>query len=214
MKLTKIFDQECRQCKRLNEFLLEVKQNYPGYHARPVAPFGDPDARLLIVGLAPGMHGANATGRPFTGDYAGLLLYEALYEFGFSNQPISKSLADGLELKNCRITNAVKCLPPQNKPTSAEIALCNNFLAAELKTLPQGAVILALGTIAHQAVLKAYGLKLNSSKFGHNILHALPGGRMMIDSYHTSRYNVQTNRLTKAMFADIFRTIGTLLDRE
>jgi uracil-DNA glycosylase family 4 len=214
MKLTKIFDQECRQCKRLNEFLLEVKQNHPSYHARPVAPFGDPDARLLIVGLAPGMHGANATGRPFTGDYAGLLLYEALYEFGYSNQPISESLADGLELKNCRITNAVKCLPPQNKPTSAEIALCNSFLAAELKTLPQGAVILALGTIAHQAVLKAHGLKLSSLKFGHNILHELPGGRMMIDSYHTSRYNVQTNRLTKAMFADVFRTIGTLLDRE
>lgn len=214
MKLTKIFDQECRQCKRLNEFLLEVKQNYPGYHARPVAPFGDPNARLLIVGLAPGMHGANATGRPFTGDYAGLLLYEALYEFGYSNQPISESLADGLEIKNCRITNAVKCLPPQNKPTSVEIALCNNFLAAELKTLPQGAVILALGTIAHQAVLKAYGLKLSSAKFGHNILHELPGGRMMINSYHTSRYNVQTNRLTKEMFADVFRTIGTLLDRE
>jgi uracil-DNA glycosylase family 4 len=214
MKLTKIFDQECRQCKRLNEFLLEVKQNHPSYHARPVAPFGDPDARLLIVGLAPGMHGANATGRPFTGDYAGLLLYEALYEFGYSNQPISESLADGLELKNCRITNAVKCLPPQNKPTSAEIALCNSFLAAELKTLPQGAVILALGTIAHQAVLKAHGLKLSSLKFGHNILHELPGGRMMIDSYHTSRYNVQTNRLTKAMFADVFRTIGTLLDRK
>jgi uracil-DNA glycosylase family 4 len=214
MKLTKIFDQECRQCKRLDEFLQEVKQNYPDYHARPVATFGDPNARLLIVGLAPGMHGANATGRPFTGDYAGLLLYEALYEFGYSNQPISESLADGLELKNCRITNAVKCLPPQNKPTSAEIALCNNFLAAELKTLPQGAVILALGTIAHQAVLKAYGLKLSSAKFGHNILHELPGGRMMINSYHTSRYNVQTNRLTKAMFADVFRTIGTLLDRE
>jgi uracil-DNA glycosylase family 4 len=214
MKLTKIFDQECRQCKRLNEFLLDVKQNYPGYHARPVAPFGDSNARLLIVGLAPGMHGANATGRPFTGDYAGLLLYEALYEFGYSNQPTSESLADGLELKNCRITNAVKCLPPQNKPTGAEIALCNNFLAAELKALPLGAVILALGTIAHQAVLKAYGLKLSSAKFGHNILHELPGGRMMIDSYHTSRYNVQTNRLTKAMFADVFRTIGTLLDRE
>ncbi|WAK03024.1 uracil-DNA glycosylase [Methylobacter sp. YRD-M1] len=214
MKLTKIFDQECRQCKRLDEFLLEVKQNYPGYHARPVAPFGDPDARLLIVGLAPGMHGANATGRPFTGDYAGLLLYEALYEFGYSNQLISESLADGLELKNCRITNAVKCLPPQNKPTSAEIALCNNFLTAELKTLPQGTVILALGTIAHQAVLKACGLKLNSSKFGHNTLHELPGGRMLIDSYHTSRYNVQTNRLTKEMFADVFRTIGTLLDKE
>lgn len=213
MDSTKIFDQDCRQCKRLDEFLLEVKHNYPDYHARPVAPFGDPDARLLIVGLAPGMHGANATGRPFTGDYAGLLLYEALYEFGYSNRPISESLTDGLELNNCRITNAVKCLPPQNKPTGAEIALCNNFLAAELKTLPQDAVILALGTIAHQAVLKAYGLKLSDAKFGHSALHELPDGRMLIDSYHTSRYNVQTNRLTKAMFVDVFRTIGALLER-
>lgn len=212
MNLTKPFNQECRQCKRLDEFLLAVKQKFPDYHARPVAPFGDHDAQLLIVGLAPGMHGANATGRPFTGDYAGLMLYEALYEFGYSNQPVSESLADGLELKNCRITNAVKCLPPQNKPTGAEIALCNSYLAAELKALPQRAVILALGTIAHQAVLKACGLKLSSAKFGHNALHELPEGRRLIDSYHTSRYNVQTNRLTKDMFADVFRAIGTLLD--
>lgn len=212
MNLTKPFNQECRQCKRLDEFLLAVKQKFPDYHARPVAPFGDHDARLLIVGLAPGMHGANATGRPFTGDYAGLMLYEALYEFGYSNQPVSESLADGLELKNCRITNAVKCLPPQNKPTGAEIALCNRYLAAELKALPQRAVILALGTIAHQAVLKACGLKLSSAKFGHNALHELPEGRRLIDSYHTSRYNVQTKRLTKDMFADVFRAIGTLLD--
>jgi uracil-DNA glycosylase len=213
MKLTEIFDQDCRQCKRLDEFLHEVKQNHPDYHARPVAPFGDPHARLLVVGLAPGMHGANATGRPFTGDYAGLLLYEALYEFGYSNQPTSTSLTDGLVLKNCRITNAVKCLPPQNKPTGSEIALCNSFLAAELTALPPGAVILALGTIAHQAVLKAFGLKLGSAKFGHNQLHDLSNGRRLIDSYHTSRYNVQTNRLTKDMFADVFRTIGTVLDQ-
>jgi len=184
-----IFDQDCQQCKRLDNFLCEIKHKYPDYHARPVAPFGDNNAKLLIVGLAPGMHGANATGRPFTGDYAGLLLYEALYEFGYSNQIISESLADGLELRHCRITNAVKCLPPQNKPTGAEINQCNRFLAAELKTLPEHAVILALGTVAHQAVLKAYQLKLSSAAFAHNAQHLLPDGRTLVDSYHTSRYN-------------------------
>ena len=207
-----IFDQDCRQCKRLDDFLCDVKDKHPDYHARPVAPFGDKNPKLLIVGLAPGMHGANATGRPFTGDYAGLLLYDALYEFGYSNQVESVALADGLELKWCRITNAVKCLPPQNKPTGAEINQCNSFLAAELKTLPEHAVILALGTVAHQAVLKASNLKLSSAAFAHNAQHALPGGRTLIDSYHTSRYNVQTKRLTKKMFADVFRSIGRLLD--
>ena len=206
-----IFDQECRQCKRLDDFLCEVKEKYPDYHARPVAPFGDTHPELLIVGLAPGMHGANATGRPFTGDYAGLLLYEALYEFGYSNQVKSESLADGLELKRCRITNAVKCLPPQNKPAGSEINQCNPFLAAEVRTLPERAVILALGTVAHQAVLKACDLKLSSAVFAHNAQHALPGGRTLIDSYHTSRYNVQTKRLTKDMFSDVFRSIGRLL---
>ena len=206
-----IFDQECRQCKRLDDFLCEVKEKHPDYHARPVAPFGDTHPELLIVGLAPGMHGANATGRPFTGDYAGLLLYEALYEFGYSNQIKSESLVDGLELKRCRITNAVKCLPPQNKPAGSEINQCNPFLAAELRTLPERAVILALGTVAHQAVLKACGLKLSSAAFAHNAQHALPGGRTLIDSYHTSRYNVQTKRLTKDMFSDVFRSIGRLL---
>lgn len=202
-----IFDQNCKQCKRLDDFLGDVKQKHPDYHARPVAPFGDSSARLLIVGLAPGMHGANATGRPFTGDYAGLLLYEALYEFGYSNQVKSESLTDGLMLKNCRITNAVKCLPPQNKPTTDEINQCNHFLAAELKTLPERAVILALGSVAHHAVVKASGLKPSSAKFAHNALHTLPDGRTLVDSYHSSRYNVQTKRLTKDMFADVFRTI-------
>ena len=209
-----IFDQDCQQCKRLDNFLCEIKHKYPDYHARPVAPFGDNNAKLLIVGLAPGMHGANATGRPFTGDYAGLLLYEALYEFGYSNQIISESLADGLELRHCRITNAVKCLPPQNKPTGAEINQCNQFLAAELKTLPEHAVILALGTVAHQAVLKAYQLKLSSAAFAHNAQHLLPDGRTLVDSYHTSRYNLQTKRLTKEMFAEVFRTIERLLDNQ
>ena len=206
-----IFDQDCRQCKRLDDFLCEVKQKYPDYHARPVAPFGDINAELLIVGLAPGLHGANATGRPFTKDYAGLLLYEALYEFGYSNQIKSESLSDGLMLKGCRITNAVKCLPPQNKPTGTEINQCNQFLAPELKTLPKNGVILALGTVAHLAVLKAYNLKLGSAVFAHNAKNNLPNGIRLVDSYHTSRYNVQTKRLTKAMFSDVFRSIVQLL---
>lgn len=206
-----VFDQECRRCPRLADFLRDVKHQYPHYHARPVAPFGDPDAQLLIVGLAPGMHGANATGRPFTGDYAGLLLYETLYEFGYSNQILSESLQDGLVLKNCRITNAVKCLPPQNKPVGTEISQCNAYLSAELQALPKPAVILALGTIAHQAVLKGYQLKSTCAAFAHNALHTLEDGRFLVDSYHTSRYNIQTKRLTKAMFIDVFETIGRLL---
>jgi uracil-DNA glycosylase len=211
MLSNQIFNQNCTACPRLSRFLSEVKQKYPDYHALPVAPFGDEQAQLLVVGLAPGMHGANATGRPFTGDFAGLLLYETLYEFGFSNQLESIALNDGLELKNARISNAVKCLPPENKPTGDEINQCNHFLAAELQTLPEKAAILALGTIAHQAVLKAYGLKLSSAKFGHNALHELPDGRYLVDSYHTSRYNIQTKRLTKPMFAEVFAQINRLL---
>jgi uracil-DNA glycosylase family 4 len=168
MPLNTYFDQNCRECPRLANFLDDVKQKHPDYHALPVAPFGDANARLLVVGLAPGMHGANATGRPFTGDYAGLLLYQALYDFGYSNQLQSTALNDGLSLNNCRITNAVKCLPPQNKPTGDEIKQCNPYLAKELKTLPPKSVILALGNIAHQAVLRAYGLKITAAKFGHH----------------------------------------------
>ncbi|ESS72785.1 uracil-DNA glycosylase superfamily [Methyloglobulus morosus KoM1] len=207
---TKIFDENCRKCERLASFLCETKQTYPDYHARPVAPFGAQNPDLLIVGLAPGMHGANATGRPFTGDYAGILLYEALYKFGYSNKPISVSLNDGLELIDCRITNAVKCLPPQNKPTPAEIAQCNSYLAAELATLPKKTIILALGLIAHQSVLKAYKLKASSAKFAHNAHHVLPNGRNLVDSYHCSRYNTQTNRLTPDAFFDVFISVRQL----
>ena len=212
MPTTEVFDQECRKCGRLADFLCEIKQNHPNYHARPVAPFGDQNVDLLIVGLAPGLHGANATGRPFTGDYAGILLYETLYEFGYSNKPVSVSVSDGLVLTYCRITNAVKCLPPQNKPTTAEIAQCNTYLSAELASLPERTVILALGLIAHQAVLMAYGLKKSSAKFGHNACHSLPNGRKLVDSYHCSRYNTQTNRLTKDTFADVFRSVGRMLE--
>jgi uracil-DNA glycosylase family 4 len=207
-----IFEPDCRRCPRLADFLCEVKQKHPDYHARPVAPFGDADATLLIVGLAPGMHGANATGRPFTGDYAGLLLYEALYQFGYSNRPTSEALTDDLMLARCRITNAVKCLPPQNKPTTDEVNECNHFLAAEIAAMPEQSVILALGTVAHRAVLKACQLKLSSAEFGHNALHTLPDGHLLIDSYHTSRYNVQTKRLTKDQFYAVFHTIAQVLN--
>jgi uracil-DNA glycosylase family 4 len=206
------FNQDCRLCPRLAGFLDDVKALHPHYHALPVAPFGDPDARLLVVGLAPGMHGANASGRPFTGDFAGLLLYQALYDFGYSNQLQSTALNDGLLLTNCRITNAVKCLPPQNKPTGDEIKQCNPYLAAEIKTLPNKAVILALGNIAHQAVLRAYGLKTNAAKFGHHTLFELPDGNKLVSSYHCSRYNVQTKRLSMAMFAEVFASIDKLLN--
>mgnify|MGYP002525055395 CR=1 FL=1 len=205
-----VFDLDCRLCPRLSGFLDEVKGQHSDYHARPVAPFGVSSPSLLIVGLAPGMHGANATGRPFTGDYAGILLYQALYKFGYSNQPEVSSLDDGLELYDCRITNAVKCLPPQNKPTGEEMRQCNSFLAAEIAQLPEHAIILALGTIAHQAVLRALGLKLNAAKFAHNAVHQLEGGQCLVDSYHCSRYNVNTGRLTTAMFEDVFAQIAAL----
>src|SRR5512137_1335354 len=149
------FDQSCRQCPRLSDFLDDVKDKYPDYHARPVAPFGDPDARLLIVGLAPGMHGANASGRPFTGDYAGILLYATLHAFGFASSPVAVSRDDGLVLSNCRINNAVKCLPPGNKPLPEEMRNCNDYLAADLSGLAAGSAILALGRIAHDAALRA-----------------------------------------------------------
>ncbi len=198
-----VFDAACQRCPRLAEFLAELRALHPDYHNGPVAPFGDPRARLLIVGLAPGRHGANATGRPFTGDYAGILLYQALHEAGFSDRAESAGRGDGLTLRGCRITNAVKCLPPQNKPTTAEVNTCNRFLAAELQTVPAGGVVLALGSIAHRAVLRALAMTLSGHPFGHGHEHALPGARTLVDSYHCSRYNTQTRRLTKQMFLTV-----------
>ncbi len=205
-----VFKTDCRKCARLAAFLKEVRREYPEYHAKPVAPFGDENPHLLIVGLAPGMHGANATGRPFTGDYAGILLYETLHEFGYANQPEATSRDDGLVLTGCRITNAVKCLPPQNKPVGEEINTCNAFLKTELETLEEGTVILALGSIAHASVLKALGLKAKDHPFGHGQIHALDEDRWLVDSYHCSRYNTQTRRLTPQMFKDVFATIREL----
>ena len=174
-------------------------------------PFGVDKAKLLIVGLAPGLHGANATGRPFTGDFAGILLYETLYQFGFASRTVSEHVNDGLALHNCRISNAVKCVPPANKPTGAEISNCNMYLQTELKSLPDGALVLALGRIAHSAVIKALDLKQKDFPFGHGRHHVLSTALGMLDSYHCSRYNTQTGRLTVKMFRDIFNKVHEIL---
>jgi len=209
------FSSDCRLCPRLSIFLDEVKIGQPQYFAKPVPTFGDEDARLLIVGLAPGMHGANRTGRPFTGDYAGDLLYSTLHKFGFSSlgEPLDAAgnANQKLVLSNCRITNAVRCLPPQNKPEPSEIKLCNGYLATELGMLTSGAAVLALGTIAHQAVLRASGLRAKDYSFAHGARHVLPNGLHFYDSYHCSRYNTQTKRLTTPMFHSVFQTIEEYL---
>ena len=207
-----IFDRDCRACPRLAAFLEDVNGRYPDYYCRPVPPFGALDARFLIVGLAPGMHGANRTGRPFTGDHAGILLYQMLHKYGFGTRDVSESADDALELIGARITNAVKCLPPDNNPVGAEINTCNSFLAAELETLPPDAVVLALGGIAHRAVVKARGLRQADYKFGHAALHDLDAFRLL-DSYHCSRYNTNTGRLPPAMFDAVFAEARNLLDK-
>jgi uracil-DNA glycosylase family 4 len=206
------FSIDCRRCPRLAGFLDQVGRDYPDYHARPVPSFGDPQARLLIVGLAPGMHGANATGRPFTGDHAGILLYQTLHDFGFATAPVSLNANDGLQLTDCRITNAVRCLPPANKPETAEVNNCNAYLAAELAGTPAPELVLALGTIAHRAVLRARKLKLSAYPFAHGAQHDLPGALRLVDSYHCSRYNTQTRRLTEPMFQALFAELRAQLD--
>lgn len=195
------FDPDCRRCPRLAGFLAELRGEHPDYWNKPVPAFGDSAAKLLIVGLAPGRHGANATGRPFTGDFAGILLYRTLHELGLASAAESVRRDDDLKLLGCRITNAVKCLPPQNKPTTSEVNTCNSFLTAELQALRAGAVILALGTIAHRAVLRAFSLKQADFRFAHGARHRLDDDRWLVDSYHCSRYNTQTGRLTAEMFS-------------
>jgi uracil-DNA glycosylase len=198
-----IFDADCRRCPRLAAFLDAVKLAEPDYYCRPVPPFGDPQARIVIVGLAPGMHGANRTGRPFTGDHAGILLYRTLYKFGLASGPESIAADDGLTLLEARITNSVKCLPPANKPLPTEVKECNAYLKAELEQSTTARVILALGAIAHAAVLRVFGLRAAAFRFAHAAEHDLGEGRVLLDSYHCSRYNTQTRRLTTDMFESV-----------
>ncbi len=197
------------RCPRLVRLRKRVRAQYSSYHAAPVHAFGPADARLLIIGLAPGMHGANASGRPFTGDNAGTLLFQTIYDHGFSSAPVSESPGDGLLLRDCRITNAVKCLPPDNKPVADEVNRCNVFLLGELDA---ARVLLLLGGLAHKAVIRALGLRQADYRFGHNVEHRLPDGRILIDSYHCSRYNTNTGWLTPAMFAAVFARARRYLD--
>jgi uracil-DNA glycosylase family 4 len=197
----------CPLCPRLVAFRAANRAAYPDWHNAPVPAFGNADARLLIVGLAPGLRGANRTGRPFTGDYAGDLLYATLRKFGLAQGEYGVRADDGLTLVGCRITNAVRCVPPENKPTGAEIAACRQFLIAELAALGKLKVILALGAIAHASVVATLGLRQSQWRFKHGALHELPGGLVLADSYHCSRYNTNTGRLTAAMFEAVFAAL-------
>ena len=206
---------DCPLCPRLAEFRLANRKVHPGWHNAPVASFGDIHARLLVVGLAPGLKGANRTGRPFSGDFAGNLLYGGLGKFGFSKGRYAALADDGLHLHDCRITNAVRCVPPENKPTGSEAAACRRFLSAEIAAMPNLRVLLALGKVAHEAVLRSFALKLKDHPFAHGALHHLPGPSgdlVLADSYHCSRYNTQTHRLTEAMFFNVLTEIREILE--
>lgn len=198
---------ECPLCPRLVGFRARAREDHPTWHNAPVGSFGSLSSRLLIVGLAPGLRGANRTGRPFTGDFAGDLLYSTLARFGFATGQYDARPDDGLRLVDCRVTNAVRCVPPENKPVAAEINACRRYLAAELDGAGNLKVVLALGRIAHDAVLRALGLTAGAAKFAHGAIHRLPDGLELADSYHCSRYNTNTGRLTEAMFDAVFTTI-------
>jgi uracil-DNA glycosylase family 4 len=202
---------DCPLCPRLAAFRAAQREAHPDWHNGPVPPFGANTAELLIVGLAPGLRGANRTGRPFTGDYAGDLLYATLRKFGFATGDYAGHRGDSLTLERARITNAVRCVPPQNKPETGEIVACRPFLAAELGALPRLRAILALGAIAHHAVLAAKGLRRAAYPFSHAALYDLPDGMLLADSYHCSRLNTNTGTLTPAMFEAVFATISERL---
>ena len=203
---------DCDLCPRLVAFRKESQLKNPDWFNGAVGSFGDPKARLLIVGLAPGLTGANRTARPFTGDFAGDLLYQTLAEFGFSTGTYDKRADDGVILNDCRITNAVRCVPPQNKPVGAEVNTCRPFLVDEIAAMPNLKVILALGGLAHGAVIQTLGERKSAWKFGHCATHDVPGQPLLINSYHCSRYNTNTGRLTTEMFADVFALIAKHLD--
>ena len=202
----------CGLCPRLKAFRDANNALHPDWYNGPVPAFGGLDAELLIVGLAPGLKGANLTGRPFTGDYAGDLLYATLREHGFARGTYDKHKDDGLKLIGCRITNAVRCVPPQNKPVGKETATCNAFLSDEIAGMTNLRAILTLGTLSHGAVLSALGMKKSAFKFAHEACHETDAGPAIFNSYHCSRYNTNTGRLTESMFGDVFRKIRTFLD--
>ena len=191
---------DCPLCPRLVAYRAANRAANPDWFNGPVPSFGPRDARLLVVGMAPGVRGANRTGRPFTGDHAGVLLYQTLLRFGFADGTYAADPADGLALRDCRIVNAVRCVPPANLPVPAEVKTCNGFLAAEIEAMPHLVVAVVLGLLAHAAVLRSRGLPQSRYRFAHGAVHALPGGLLLADSYHVSRYNTNTGRLTEAMF--------------
>ena len=201
---------DCPLCPRLKAFRDVQREQHPEWFNSPVPSFGDPGAQLLIVGLAPGLRGANRTGRPFTGDFAGDLLYATLIKFGFAEGSYRADPADGLVLKDCMITNAVRCVPPENKPLPAEIRTCNQFLAGQISALPRLQVLITLGRIAHDATLATLKAKRSAYTFGHGARHAL-GALAIINSYHCSRYNTNTGVLTPDMFEAVFATARTIL---
>lgn len=202
----------CDLCPRLAEFRETNRQKFPDWHNAPVPSFGDIDAGLLIVGLAPGLRGANRTSRPFTGDYAGQLLYPTLQKYGFARGTYDEEANDGLDLVGCRITNAVRCVPPQNKPVGAEINACRPFLIQEMDAMPNLQIVLCLGTVSHTSVIRTFNLRQRDWAFGHGAIHELPNELLLADSYHCSRYNTNTGRLTQAMFHDVFQGIQHRLD--
>lgn len=203
---------ECDHCQRLVEYRENNKLQFPSYYNGPVPPFGSIDAEILIVGLAPGLNGANQTARPFTNDYAGDVLYPILKEFGLAEGEYLKRKDDGFELKNVRVTNSVRCAPPQNKVTGDEVNACGAFLIEEIKDMKNLKIILTLGSVAHSAVLGVLGYKKSNFKFAHSATHRLDRHNLwMVNSYHTSRYNINTGVLTTNMFRDVIRKIKTLL---
>ena len=204
---------DCALCPRLVEFRETQRVRQPDWYNAPVPAFGALEARFLIVGMAPGLKGANLTGRPFTGDYAGDLLYATLGKFGWAKGSYAARPDDGVSLHDCRVTNAVRCVPPQNKPTASEVNACRQFLADEIAAMQCLEVILALGGVAHGAVVATLGHRKSAWKFGHNLRHDLPDGPVLFNSYHCSRYNTNTGRLTTVMFEDVFRAIDRHLSR-
>jgi uracil-DNA glycosylase family 4 len=203
---------DCGLCPRLVAYRVANRTTHPDWFNAPVPSFGGLDARLLVVGLAPGVRGANRTGRPFTGDFAGVLLYQTLLRFGFAEGRYGADPSDGLRLIDCRVTNGVRCVPPGNLPVPAEIGACNGFLAAELAAMPRLRAVLALGGVAHTAVLRSRGLKPKAAKFAHGAAHVLPDGLVLVDSYHVSRLNTNTGRLTEAMFAAVVEDVRRRLE--